>query len=245
MHRCFINTDRLHNDLIPLGRDECRHLKNVLRIQPNDEIELFDGAGFTRQAVIQSVEKNSILIRPSADPVKHPEPQCSITLFCCISKGKRMDWAVEKAAELGTTNIVPVISARTIVRLSNQDRIRKAYRWRRVAIDALRQCGGSWLPDITQPLDFSDALKLIYASSPVFTAALSDDAINLRDAIQQIETAPARVSWFVGPEGDFTAEELDMLRDADSVLVSLGKNILRAETAAVYGLCVLGCAFNR
>jgi len=244
MHRFYIDTERLLSESMLLNREECRHLKNVLRLQAKDEIELFDGMGLSRKAVIESVEKNSVIIRPASEADKHPKPQCSITLFSCISKGKRMDWTVEKATELGVSAIVPVISDRTIVRLTDVERKDKAERWKRVAADALRQCGGTWMPDVHEPVDFADALKFIPDRSPVFTAALSEDAISIRDALKQLQTPPVHAGWFVGPEGDFTEKEMELLRNAGTKFVNLGRNVLRAETAAVYGLCVLGCMFN-
>lgn len=244
MHRYHIDSARLLSDSILLNKDESRHLKTVLRVQRGAAIQLFDGTGHTRNALVESIDKNSISIIPTGEALLHSKPKCAISIFVCISKGKRMDWSVEKAAELGAATIIPVISRHTIVRLSEKERINKAERWRRVAHDALRQCGGAWLPEIHVPVDFADALKLVSDCSPVFTAALSDDAIAMRDALQQIETPPQQAGWFVGPEGDFTAQELEQLRKAGTTFVSLGENVLRAETAAVYGLCVLGCAFS-
>ena len=243
MHRVHVESQRLQAESIQLGREESRHLKSVLRVQPGDEIELFDGAGLTRSAVIESVEKNAVSITPTATARSHPLPQCAITLFACISKGKRMDWSVEKAVELGVSRIVPVVSDRTVVRLSPEERASKAERWTRVATDALRQCGGAWLPEIRPAVDFPDALELVSESLPVFTAALCGESVAMRDALRNIPEPPAGAGWFVGPEGDFTPSELEQLRAAKTTFVSLGSHVLRAETAAVYGLCVLGCAW--
>ena len=244
MHRCHIDTERLLSGSILLNREESRHLKTVLRAQPGAAIQLFDGCGHTRNAIIDSVEKNAIALAPDGDARLHSKPRCALSLFVCISKGKRMDWTVEKAVELGASRIFPIISERTVVRLSASERQNKAERWQRIAIDALRQCGGTWLPEIHIPVDFTDALGYIPECSPVFTAALSDDSIAMRNALQKIDAPPGQSGWFVGPEGDFTAQELEQLRGAGTTFVSLGENVLRAETAAVYGLCVLGCAFN-
>lgn len=244
MHRCHIDKERLSSDSLLLNKEESRHLKTVLRVQNGTSIQLFDGEGHTRNAVIECVDKNAISITPTGEALLHSKPKCSISLFVCISKGKRMDWTVEKAVELGAATIVPVISGHTIVRLSEKERNSKAERWRRVAHEALRQCGGAWMPDIHVPVNFADALELLSDCSPVFTAALTDDAIAMRDALQEIETPPQQAGWFVGPEGDFTAQELEQLRETGTRFVNLGENVLRAETAAVYGLCVLGCAFN-
>ncbi len=241
MHRCHIDTKLLLSNSILLNREESRHLKTVLRVQLGAAIQLFDGEGHTRNAVIESIGKSTISIAPTEEILLHSKPKCAIYLFVCISKGKRMAWTIEKAVELGTSCIIPVISAHTIVRLSSGERKSKAERWQRVATDALRQCGGAWMPEIHIPVDFTDALKLIPDCSPVFTAALTDDAVAMRDTLRQMESPPDQAGWFVGPEGDFTMKELELLRSAGTKFVGLGANVLRAETAAVYGLCVLGC----
>lgn len=245
MHRCHITTEQLLSDSILLNREESRHLKTVLRVHPGTAIELFDGKGRTRSASVESVDKNTISIIPTAETQLHSKPGCAITLFACISKGKRMDWTVEKAVELGVSGIVPVISERTIVRLSPIEREGKAARWQRVAADAVRQCGSAWMPEISTPADFTDAASMFPDCTPVLTAALTEDALPLKDALREFTIPPATAGWFVGPEGDFTADELDRLRDAGSRFVSLGSNVLRAETASIYGLSVLGCAWYR
>ena len=243
MYRCHIDTERLLSDFILLNREESRHLKTVLRVQPEAVIQLFDGEGHTRGAVIETVEKNSISIAPSEEALLHSKPKCALTLFVCISKGKRMDWTVEKATELGAKTVIPVISEHTIVRLSPSERLSKAERWRRVAADALRQCGGAWMPKVHTPLDLTEALNLITDCEPVFTAALTEDAVPLRDALREQKTVPTSAGWFVGPEGDFSKEEMKLLREAGTTFVNLGANVLRAETASIYGLSVLGCAW--
>ncbi len=243
MHRCHIEHEPLLGDTVTLDRDASRHLRTVLRLREGDPLELFDGCGLTRPAVVASVAHHSLTLVPSAPPRSHPPPRCALSLFACISKGRRMEWTVEKAVELSVARIVPVLSARTIVRLDAAERRAKAERWRRVALDAARQSSGAWLPEIALPVDFADALQLCESCAPVFTAALDASAVPLRDALAEFAAPPAAAGWFTGPEGDFTPAELDCLKRAGSRFVSLGPTVLRAETAAVYGLCALGCAW--
>jgi len=241
MHRCLIETNRLLDNSILLTREESRHIRNVLRLKDGAVIELFDGAGRTREAEIIAVGKNLLTLNPVTNPELHPSPKCSLTLLVCISKGKRIDWSIEKATELGVMRVVPIISERTIVRLNAAERQHKQERWQRVAEDAARQCGSAWVPQIDSPLEFAEASAVCAQSDVAFTAALSSDAIPLRNALRNFTTTPSSALWFTGPEGDFTEAELQELRANNVVLVNLGTNILRAETAAVYGLCVLNC----
>jgi len=243
MHRCLVKTEELLADALTLGRDEARHLQTVLRVKPGERVTLFDGQGHTRQAVITSAEKRGLSLETEKPPQSHPRPACAVTLFACVSKGKRMDWTVEKAVELGVTRIVPVISDRTIVRLDADDGDAKTDRWLRVAEEAARQCGAAWLPEIAHPVPFKDCLAVVRQTAPVYVAALTPTAEPLRVALAAHPEPPPQAGWFVGPEGDFTSAELDALLGAGAVPVSLGQQILRAETACLYGLCVLNCAW--
>ncbi len=243
MHRCLVKTEELLADTFTLGRDEARHLQTVLRVKPGERVLLFDGQGRTRTAAITAVEKHGLSLTSETPPQTHPRPACALTLFACVSKGKRMDWTVEKAVELGVARVVPVISDRTIVRLDSDDGETKADRWLRVAEEAARQCGATWLPEIATPVTFKAGLPLVAQTAPVFVAALTPAARPLREALAAHAAPPPRAGWFVGPEGDFTPAELDALLATGAIPVSLGQLVLRAETACLYGLCALNCAW--
>ncbi len=243
MHRCLVRSEELLADAFTLGRDEARHLQTVLRVKPGDSVQLFDGQGRTRSAVVTAAERHGLSFAGSDAPRTHPRPACALTLFACVSKGKRMDWTVEKAVELGAARIVPVLSERTVVRLDADDGDAKADRWLRVAEEAARQCGAVWLPEIAPPLSLTACLPLVRASAPVFVGALTPDAKPLREALLAWPQPPPRTGWFIGPEGDFTPAELAALLAAGATAVSLGRLVLRAETACLYGLCALNCAW--
>ena len=243
MHRHYLQTSRLTSGTIALTRDEARHLRTVLRICDGEVVELFDGRGLTMAARVVASDRQGLRLEAVAEPVRHAPHACAVTLWTCICKGKRMDWTVEKAVELGAARIVPVISSRTIVRLDDEDTEGKSERWTRVAVEAARQCGAAWLPAIDAPTAIADVGPSVRACAPVFVAALVPTAQPMRAALARLRAAggtPARAGWFVGPEGDFTHEELRLLLDAGAIPVNLGRQVLRAETAAVWGLCLLG-----
>ena len=242
MHRHLTTSENLLADTCAIGREEARHVQTVLRVKPDDHIQLFDGQGRTREVAVVAADKQGLTLTAVAPVVEHPRAACRLTLFACVSKGKRMDWTVEKAVELGVSEIVPVISDRTIVRVGADDADAKADRWLRVAEEAARQCGTAWVPSVRAPVTFDTSLARVREAAPVFVAALSSAARPLRDAVA-VHPVPEQAGWFVGPEGDFTPEELEALLRAGAVPVSLGRNVLRAETACLYGLCVLNCCW--
>jgi 16S rRNA (uracil1498-N3)-methyltransferase len=244
MHRHHIETARLAAPSIELARAEARHLQTVLRVRAGEIVELFDGRGLTVRCRAAAADRHGLRLEPLAPPVRHPPTACRITLFACVCKGPRMDWTVEKAVELGAAAIVPVLAERSVVRLDASDAAERVTRWQRVAAEAGRQCGAAWLPEIAAPCDLPAACGRLAACAPVFVAALTPEARRLRAVLAERRAAaagtPAAAGWFVGPEGDFTPDELRQVAAAGAIPVSLGGRVLRAETAALWGLCVLG-----
>ena len=190
MHRHLVTPDALLADTCVLGKEEARHLQTVLRVKQGDEVQLFDGQGRTRQAVVAELAKHALTLSPSAPVVFHAKPACALTLFACVSKGKHMDWTIEKAVELGVARIVPVVSARTIVRIESEDRDAKADRWMRIAEEATRQCGSAWCPEILLPCSLTESLALVKATTPTFVAALTPEAKPLREFLLPTANCP-------------------------------------------------------
>lgn len=235
MHRLMTATEALDLEKPALGKDALRHLK-VLRPRQGEKIELFDGRGAWRLYAYA----DGALVAVSEKRFS-PKPVPSMTLFACVTKGSRWDWTIEKATEIGVSRIVPVISGRTIVRLEGSERGSKRERWMRIAADAARQCDAKWLPEVLAPVDFDESLELV-AKCRCFIGALADP--RPRPLAAEIAAAIAGSSgdgeWgvYVGPEGDFTADELASLCKL-AVPTDFGPAVLRAETAALFALSVL------
>ncbi|MBQ7189974.1 MAG: 16S rRNA (uracil(1498)-N(3))-methyltransferase [Kiritimatiellae bacterium] len=238
MHRCLIQPEALSSDSIRLGHEESRHLRTVLRVKAGDAVELFDGAGYTRRVEVKAADRQGLVVEPLEAPQFHARLPVSMVLFASVIK--RMDWTVEKATELGVAEIVPVLTDRCVIRISAKDAPAKVERWLRIAEDSLRQCGGSWMPRIHLPCTLEESLARI-AAQRTYVAALSPSARPFRECLEggRLE----RVAYYVGPEGDFTNEELEALLRSGCVPVSLGPRVLRAETACLYGLSVLSSAW--
>lgn len=240
MHRLLVDTETLACASVELAPAAARHLK-VLRPKDGESIELFDGKGRSRT---YSCPRQANMPLTAVSEVRIAAvPRRGITLFACVTKGSRWDWTVEKAVELGVSRIVPVISARCIVRLDAKERLAKRERWMRVAEDAARQSDAHWLPEILAAVDFSEALELA-KDCECFAGALMDPPPSplLKAALGALQSPSARpLALFVGPEGDFTPQELDALLEI-AVPTSFGPSILRAETAAIYGVSVLAAA---
>ena len=248
MHRLLVKTDLISQDAPALPTDAARHLK-VLRPKPGEEIELFDGRGRSRMFKVQSsrFQVSSFKFQDgcglvAVSPTCYVKPEtCDLTLFACVTKGSRWDWTIEKATELGVTRIVPVISDRTIVRIPKAERAAKRERWMRIAEDAARQSDAKWLPEICEAVDFRDVLPLVRETTCFVGALTTPPPKPLAEAVEDMRRKTGdlkAISTFVGPEGDFTPEELAALLEI-AVPTSFGPTILRAETAAIYAVSVL------
>jgi 16S rRNA (uracil1498-N3)-methyltransferase len=238
MHRLLVTTDVLNGDTAILPKDAAHHLK-VLRPKPGEAVELFDGAGRSRTFKC-GASASSPLIADGEVSVS-PESPYGLTLFACVTKGSRWDWTVEKAVELGVTRIVPVISDRCIVRIERRERSAKRERWQRIAEDAARQSDAKWLPEICEAVDFKDSLPLVRECA-CFVGVLFDllpEYLFTAYRRRRREDAEAKsFALYVGPEGDFTPAELQSLLEI-ATPTTFGPAILRAETAAIFGVSVL------
>ena len=254
MHRLLVPSEQLASDSPALPKEAANHLK-VLRPKDGEEIELFDGFGKSRRFSVEGGGKNFRLAALS--PVcASARASLSLTLFACVTKGSRWDWTIEKATELGVTRIVPVVSARTIVRIGADEREAKRARWIRIAEDAARQSDAKWIPEIHEPVSFAESLPLVRETTCFVGALTNPPPQPLLKALIDLQQAaipapvprspfpvphssfPDSLSIYVGPEGDFSPEELAALIEI-ATPVSFGSTILRAETAAIYGVSVL------
>ena len=234
MHRLLVDTASLENEAPVLSSDAAAHLK-VVRPKSGERVELFDGKGRTREYAVTASGRGFVLAA-AAPAVEFSRPP-AMTLFACVTKGSRWDWTIEKATELGVTRIVPVVSSRTIVRIADGEREAKRRRWERVAADAARQSDAKWLPEVLAPMSFAESLALVRGTECFVGALVTPPPVPVAEAARRRrgELEPA---IYVGPEGDFSPEELTELVKI-ATPVSFGSTILRAETAAIYGVSAL------
>lgn len=226
---------------ITLEEASSHHLRDVLRVSEGDEILLVDGQGHRKPAVVLAAARGRPVLCVVQDAVeKVPFPGVPITLFQCIAKPSRMDWLVEKAAELGVARLVPIVSARSVVRPKKGE---KSLRWQRIALSALCQSSSGWMMGVDDPKTWREAMEeMTRFQGPLLIGALVGETEGIATRLLQ-EKAAGRgcdgVGWIIGPEGDFTSEELtEAIERAHAHPVSLGPNVLRVETAALAAVSV-------
>lgn len=243
MHQFFLKIDPTHlprpGEIVTLDSEESHHLFTVLRGGRGSTVDLVDGFGHRWTGSPQ--EKDGGLARIeilSMDSEVEEVQEPRLVLACAVVKGKRFEWALEKAVEAGVHEIVPLITEHGVV----DPRAGKKGRWQTLLTTAVKQCGRSWLPVLAEPmplgrwLETRSAGPLLFGDvgeaenqTPYWTSLLAGD----------FSECPASLTMSIGPEGGWSPSERILLAEADGVPLGLGPHVLRTETAAVVGLAVL------
>jgi 16S rRNA (uracil1498-N3)-methyltransferase len=251
MHRFYIAPETWNASAPILRGSEAHHARDVLRLKRGDKAVLFNGRGRELTAEVTHASRDEVQWKPLHE-TETPPLRCRITLGQAIPKGKNMDLIVQKAVELGAAEIAPVISERTIVDLDPDEAAQKQAKWQQVAIEAAKQCGQNWLPQVRVPRklkDFFSDTSAPTSDRPSLTSdlrligSLQTDARHLKDLltsyVKDHGDRPTSVLMLIGPEGDFTPAELSLAKSHGCQPITLGPIILRVETAAIYSLSVL------
>ena len=221
---------------------EAHHAGHVLRLEKGDKVVLFNGGGREITAEIVSQGSGAIHLRKLHEAQTAPL-RCQITLGQAIPKGKNMDLIVQKAVEIGASEIAPLISDRTVVRLDEESAAAKQAKWQTVAIEAAKQCGQNWLPQVQTPQTLSQLFQEHRRFDLQLIGSLQSDAVHLKKILAEYFAEhgdrPASVLMLVGPEGDFTPAELSLARSQGCRPITLGPIVLRVETASIYCLSIL------
>ena len=242
MHRFYIAPENWHPDALVLTGAEAHHCATVLRLEQADKVVVFNGRGCEITAEIVASNTAEVRLRKLHDAKTVPL-RCRITLGQAIPKGKNMDLIVQKAVEIGAAEIAPILSDRTVVRLDEESAASKQAKWQTVAIEAAKQCGQNWLPQVRTPQTLAQFFQNHRGFDLQLIGSLQSDAVHLKKILAQFSTEhgdrPRSVLMLVGPEGDFTPAELSLARSQGCRPITLGPIVLRVETASIYCLSIL------
>lgn len=245
LHRFYLPPSERREGVLRLGGQEARHALRVLRLKPGDAAIVQDGAGHELFCEVETVSRHELSFRVTKR-IFVPPPPCSLTLFVAIPRGKIIENIIQKSVELGARKIAPLLTERVVTRLDESDAVRKCEQWQQTAIEAMKQCGAAWLPQIETPA----AIENVPAEKPELqlVGSLQKERRHPREVFREYERAhgrpPSSAAAWIGPEGDFTPGELKAIQAAGARPISLGNLVLRVETAAIYCLCLLNYEFN-
>ena len=240
MSRFYIEKDQVQGELAYITGEDVNHIKNVLRMRSGDGIILCDGEGMVYDATIKEFEPGQVTCYVTKAGLADTELPCRIVLFQGLPKKDKMELIVQKAVELGASEIVPVQMARTIVKLEDPKKeARKIERWQSIAESAAKQSGRGIIPQVSSVISFKQALaraaEIEYNMIPYEKA---EDLVSSRQVIK--DTAGKKsIGIFIGPEGGIDESELQLALNAGVQPISLGRRILRTETAGLTALSLI------
>ena len=227
---------------IRLGADESHHLVVVNRCVRGSPVVVFDGHGGEWVTECTEPSKSAAILHVRESRQAKPLPY-EITLAQALPKGSTMDDIVRQATEIGAARIVPLLSERTQVHLDGDRADKKVEKWHTAAIEAAKQCGNPWLPEISSIQDFASFISSASSYDLKLVASLHAGTTTLKTALARYRahhgSMPKKALWLVGPEGDFSPTEMTAAIMAGFQPITLGPLVLRSDTAAIYALSIL------
>jgi 16S rRNA (uracil1498-N3)-methyltransferase len=239
--RFFISPEQVSGKFITISGEDVRHIATVLRMKAGDELLLCDGKGAEYSVKIAQVNKSEITAEVTARSkreIRFP----IITLGQGLPKSDKMDWIVQKAAELGVANIVPLITERTIVRVKGDGK--RVARWQKIAREAAMQSNRPDIPHVEQIRSFRDFIMTLDPGPLTLSLFPWEEGTVPIKTILRANQSIQHIIVLIGPEGGFSAHEAEAAHGKGFHLVSLGPNILRTETAAIAALGMIGYEFS-
>ncbi|HEZ4331790.1 TPA: 16S rRNA (uracil(1498)-N(3))-methyltransferase [Neisseria meningitidis] len=233
MPRFYLPENLSVGQTVALPDNIVRHL-NVLRVRPNENITLFDGKGKAHAAQLTVLEKRRAEAEILHEDTTDNESPLNITLIQSISSGDRMDFTLQKSVELGVTAIQPVISERCIVRLDGERAAKRLARWQEIVISACEQSGRNTVPPVLPIIGYREALDKMPSESTKLIMS-----INRAHKLGDIRHPSGAIVFMVGPEGGWTEQEEQQAFEAGFQAVTLGKRILRTETAPLAAIAAM------
>jgi len=243
MSRFYAPKENVKGDSIYIDGDEARHILNVMRLGEKDKVVVFDGTGREYTGFVKKVKAKSLIVEIISTKTPMQDTLPEITLAQALPKKGKMDYIVEKATELGVRRIAPVLSERTVVKIEPEKMGEKTDRWQKIARETAKQCGRTDIPEVKAPEKFYNAIDAVNEFDMALVACLSEDTIRLKSAISDFKAG--KIIVFIGPEGDFTPEEIAMAGNTSCKLVSLGSRVLKSDTAGLFALSILNYEFSR
>ena len=237
MPKFFVNTEQIQEKEIKILGEDVKHISNVLRMKIGEELNICDrqtNANYLAQ--ISNIEKSAITCN-IVDCIKSfVESNIKVTIFQGLPKADKMEYIIQKATELGVEKIVPVSMTRSIVKLDNKTESKKLERWQKISETAAKQSGRDYIPTVEQIIKTSNICEQINEYDLVLLAYENEDKVTLKQELKKIDIKPdnnLKVGVIIGPEGGIDEKEVKNLISAGAKPVTLGKRILRTETASI------------
>lgn len=237
MPKFFVPREQISDNCAYILGSDAMHISKVLRMKVGENLFLCDGAGNDYDCCITDIKEDAISFNIIEKKPCLAEPLIKVTLFMALPKGDKMDYVIQKTVELGVHRIVPFSASRCVVKLSGKDAGKKTARWQKIAYEAAKQCGRGIIPQVEEPISFSELVGRVKSFDLPLFFYECEEQNSLKNILSQ--RSYQTVCAVVGPEGGFSQDEVQQAKAAGFVSVSLGKRILRCETAPGCAVCAI------
>lgn len=247
MSRFYVPPRNIGEDRIMIEGEEAHHAIDVMRLKEGDSVVIFDGTGREFSCSVSGIDAKAKTLTAkiiSASNYVGSSASFEITLAQALPKKSKMDYIVEKATELGVSRIIPVVTERTIVRPDEDGAGKKTARWKKIAIEAAKQCRRVSVPEIEDVMLFKDIASLAGSHDLCLLACLTDKTVPLKEPLASFRSG--RIFVMIGPEGDFTPTEISFMEKIKNCrLVSLGERVLKSDTAGLFVLSAINYELSK
>ena len=235
----FVPSGNINRDEVIIDGSDVNHIKNVLRKKAGDEISVNDSAGTNYRCRIENISDRKIVLQVLSSESSAAELPVRISLFQGLPKADKMELIIQKAVELGASKIIPVEMARSIVKLDDKKAASKTARWQGISEAAAKQSKRGVIPEVNAPITYKEALKRASACD-LFLLPYEDAQgfTHTKEVLASIKPGMS-VSVLIGPEGGFAPSEIEAATEAGAKIITLGKRILRTETAGLVALSLI------
>ena len=238
MHRFFV--PQLYNEGMYIEGVDARHISKVLRMQPGDKLQIVSDDGVSAMAEITAIGSERVSVRCLEKLAESHEPRVRLVLAQGLAKGEKMDFIIQKAVEMGAYSVIPVAMEHSVVRLDGAKAAKKVERWQKIAESAAKQSKRDIIPQVQSVQSMAEMLASCDCETKII-AYECEDRLSLKAALKAVEAAGgiSELLLIIGPEGGISEGELELARQAGAVPVSLGRRILRAETAGLVAISAI------
>ena len=244
MPRFFVKNNQINNDKITIIDEDVKHIKNVLRKQIGDKIEVCNqDTGNSYKCEIEIIAENEIETK-IIEEQKNIQEKIKVDIYQGLPKSDKMELIIQKSVELGVYDIIPIEMKRCVVKVNEKDKQKKLQRWQKISEVAAKQCGRNIIPKIKPILNLKNICNMLKEYDIVLLAYEKEEKITIKQELNNIKenlnnNSKFKIAVIIGPEGGISTEEVELLQKNGAKSITLGKRILRTETVALNVLSVI------
>ena len=239
MPRFFVKSNQINNSEINIIGEDVKHIKNVLRKQIGDKIEVCNqDNGDSYKCEIELLEENEIKSK-IIEKLENIQEKVQVDIYQGLPKSDKMELIIQKSVELGANSIIPVNMKRCVVKLDGKDEIKKNERWQKIAESAAKQCGRNFIPEVKHLINIKEVCNFIDKYDAIIVAYENEKENTLKSELKKLKSSSLKIGIVIGPEGGFEENDIKLLKESGAKIVTLGDRILRTETVALNVLSII------